>query len=139
MSLPFRSRFTYTGGDMTVSLPARPWIPIDESIGGVRIAASGVPATYLVRRDVKLTLTLRFDESEWADILALVTAGQSGEGLVWYPDADSGTSFDVYLHTPAPGEVCTPTRDGGFPQMLEVTLTLRSVDNTDSLWPAYFA
>jgi hypothetical protein len=138
MNLPNQSRFTYTGGDYTTSIPARAWLPADESIGGVRVAASGVPATYLVRRDVLLELTLRFPESEWDDVLDLVTFGQSGETITWYPDADAtGTSFSVYLQAPAPGERCNPTRDGTYPRMLEVTLMLRGASGS-APWVAYF-
>lgn len=138
MALSWRSRFVYGDtGDFTLSLPVRAWIPADDTVGGVRIAAGGVPATYIVRRDVLIELVLRFYESEWPDVLALVTFGQSGEDWVWYPDADAVANYNVYLHAPAPGTRWTPTRDSNFARVFELTLTLRGVDGALP-WTEYF-
>jgi hypothetical protein len=134
-----RTRFTYTGGgDWTTVLPARPWTPADETLGGRRVAGSGVPATYIVRRDALLDLTLRLLEAEWDDLLALVTFGQTGGQITWYPDVDDapGTSFTVYLEAPAPGMRWAPTRLADYPRALEQALTLRGVASAP--WQAYF-
>ena len=135
-----RARFTYTGGgDWTTVLPTRPWTPLDETLGGRRVAASGLPATYVVRRDALLELPVRVLEAEWDDLLALVTFGQTGGQITWYPDIEDapGTSFDVYLEAPAPGIRWNPTRLADYPRALEVTLTLRGV--TTAPWQVYFA
>jgi hypothetical protein len=140
MALPLRSRFACGGGagDFTTKLPARAWQPADETVGGVRLAASGVPATYVVRRDATLEVTLRIEEAEWAALLALVAFGQSGEVITWFPDANEAESFAVYLHAPAPGQRWAPTRDADFPQVFQVALTLRGAAGA-APWLAYFA
>lgn len=135
-----RTRFEYglVGASFEPRLPPRPWTPADDSIGGTRIAAGGVPAAYVVRRDALVTLTLRIDEDEWLDYANLVAFGQSGEAFTWIPDADDlGTAFAVYLSAPGPGTQFAPERLGEFPRVLECTLTLRGVDLPP--WPNYFA
>ena len=136
MALPRRVRFVFGASDFSTNLPARAWVPADETVGGARIAASGVPATYIVRRDDLLTLVLRFEESEWEDVRDLVVFGQSGQTLRWFPDADDAANVPVYLQTPAPGERWAPTRDGQYPRVFEVTLTLRAAGTAP--WLPYF-
>jgi hypothetical protein len=58
----------------------------------------------------------------------------------WYPDStltdEDYDSVAVYLHSPAKGERFAPTRDGPYPRMLEITITLRAVSTT--AWSEYF-
>lgn len=129
MAIPRISRFVYSATDWTTFLPVRAWTPVDETVGGRRISAAGVPATYIVRRDVLVEVTLRFWEVEWPDVLDLVTFGQSGESFAWFPDAAEPENYAVYLESPAPGERFAPTRDGSFPRVFEATLVLRGVDS----------
>lgn len=137
MALARRSRFVYaTASAFAATLPARPWTPVDNTVGGSRTAASGVPASYIVRRDGLLELTLRIEEAEWAAFLALIVFGQSAAAFVWFPDAEEATSFTVYLDSPAAGEKWKPTRDT-YARVFEVTITLRSTDGTP-LWLPYF-
>jgi hypothetical protein len=132
-----RSRFVYGTSTWVTDLPARFWSPTDNTVGGTRVSAAGVPATYVVRRDGLLELPLRLHESEWPDLLALVAYGQSGLPISWAPDADNpGAAVDVYLESPAPGEKWTPTRSAEFPRVLEQTLTLRGL--TTAPWAAFF-
>lgn len=125
------SRFVYGATDWTTSLPVRAWTPVDATVGGRRVSAAGVPATYIVRRDTLIELVLRLTEDEWEDVLALVAFGQTGQAITWYPDANNTDpdyeAVAVYLETPAPGERFTPTRDGQYPRMIEVTLVFRGV------------
>lgn len=117
------------------ALPARQWIPVDSTIGGVRIAAGGAPTSYLVRRDGLLELTLRFRETEYADLAAVIAYGQGGGILKWMPDALGSDLFDVYLETPAMGERWQPT-PSEYPRVLEQVLVLRGVSELP--WIAYF-
>lgn len=122
-----RSRFVYGGQTFTTSVSVRPWIPVDNTIGGYRIAGSGVPAGYVARRDSIVELVVRFYESEWLSLLNMIIYAQDGAAsITWYPDDDDeDTSFVVYLDSPAAGERIVPTRDSQFPRLLELPLVLR--------------
>ncbi len=125
--LPLRSRFVYSTVDWSASLPVRAWGRRTGTAGGQRISAAGTPAAYIVRRDQVILVPLRFYETEWASVHALIAWGQSGETILWYPDAnEAGTSFTVYLDNPAAGEDIVPVRDADYPHMMELTLALRS-------------
>jgi hypothetical protein len=131
-----RSRFAYGSSTFETTISVRPWTPRDSTVGGTRVAGSGVPATYVVRRDNMVSVTLRLREDQWEDLLDLVAYGQAGLPFIWYPDANDLTeSFTVYLHAPAAGSEWEPTR-GELPRILEATLTLRSLSG--SLWRPYF-
>lgn len=132
------SRFTFGASVFETTLPPRAWTPSDNSIGGSRIAASGTPAAYLVRRDAQLEITLRFYESEWAAVDNLIAWGQSAQPITWAPEAsDPGTTVDVYLDSPGPGERFSPTRSD-FPRVFELTITVRGKDGAVP-WTPYYA
>lgn len=138
---PMRSRFTFGAADWTTSLTSRPWTPVDETVGGRRISAAGIPATYVVQREVLVELPLRIEEDDWENLLALVAYGQTGQSFRWYPDsALTDEDYDsalVYLQSPAPGERFSPSRDGQYPRMFEATITLRGVSSSLP-WTPYF-
>lgn len=130
---PVRSRFDYGIGGSTATLefqlPARAWDNREDAIGGRRIAAGGVGASFVVRRDEIIVLRLRFRESEWPSVLAFLHWGQAEETFIWYPDANELlTSFTVYLHSPAMGTSIVPNRLGDFPKVMELAIELRRVD-----------
>lgn len=130
--------FSYGSTTFACSLPALPWTPVDESIGGWRDAASGTPASYVVRRDFLVDLTLRIREGEWTAFDNLLQHGQSAQPIAWTPDLlEAGTTFEVYLVDPKPGARYTPTRSNAYPRVFEVTITLRG-RGTVVPWPAYF-
>jgi hypothetical protein len=121
-----RSRFVYTGGDLTLRLPCRPWDRRTATVGGSRTSGGGIPAAYVVRRDYMVVLPLRFMEDEWPGVEALLAWGQGAELITWYPDAaDTGTSYEVWLEAPVAGVAVAPTRNE-FPGMLELTIELRA-------------
>lgn len=132
------SRFVFGDQEVTTEIAARAWTPADATIGGRRVSASGVPAAYVVRRDALLNLTLRFFEHEWAAIYNLLIYGQSSDPITWYPEAtDDEVSWSVYLESPAYGETFSPSRDGAFPRMMEISIVLRGV-GTAVPWASYF-
>lgn len=133
-----RSKFQFGTNTFTCSLPARPWTPGDSTVGGTKVSAAGVPASYVVRRDALLDVPLRFDESEYELLLAMVAWGQGGLPITWTPDAEDGAlgSFDVYLEAPAPGTSWKPTRAADYARMFEFTITLRA--QAGMLAPYYF-
>lgn len=142
MPIPQRSRFTYGASvDWTTSIPPRPWTPINETVGGVRIATAHIPAAYTVRTDAMVEIPLRFTEDEWDDVLALIAFGQSAQSFYWYPDSiltdQDYEAAHVYLQSPAAGERFAPTRDGQYPRMFDLTIVLRGVGGVLP-WFAYF-
>lgn len=142
-SLPRRSRFVYgaTGSetDVTLDLPSRPWGRRAPTVGGSRTSSAGIPASFVVRRDEVVVLPLRFRESEWADVRAILEWGQLAESMTWYPDAlEPLTSFEVYLETPRPGEDVAPTRLAEYQKVLELTIELRLVSG-ETFLPEFFA
>jgi hypothetical protein len=96
-----------------------------------------VPASYVVRRDALLEVTLRVWELEWGSLLNLITWGQLAESFLFYPDADETTSWEVYLEAPLAGVRFAPVRDGNFPRVFLATLTLRGAGIVVP-WQAYF-
>lgn len=133
-----RSRFTFGAQSFEATISAAAWVPADRTVGGARIAASGVPASYVVRRDALLTLTLRIWESEWVAVANLIVWGQSAQTITWAPDATApATTYAVYLDSPAPGETFAPTRSADFPRVYEVTITVRGASGAVP-WPLYF-
>jgi hypothetical protein len=140
---PLRSRFVYgTGGDVvtwTTRLPVRPWDWSTPTIGGSRTAAGGIPASYVVRRDHNLTVTLRLYQNELEDLDGLIEWGQASESFVWYPDVtDLATFATVYLEVPLAGESWEPRRDANYPKVFEMDLTFRAVTG-DLFDLSYFA
>lgn len=140
--LAWRSRFVYgTGGDVSAwetLLPVRPWTRPTRTVGGSRVAAGGIPAAYVVRRDYLLNLRLRLFEVELDELQALVTWGQNAETILWYPDADDlATSYTVYLEEPGAGGSWEESLTDGLERIVEVELVLRLV--AGGPWaPLYF-
>lgn len=133
-----RSRFVYGTEEFVATISVRPWTPVDATLGGMRVAASGVPAGYVVRRDSLIDVTVRFWEGEWTALRNLLIWGQSQQVIDWYPDADdTSTTWPVYLEAPAVGDRIAPERDGEFPRVFELPLSLRGV-GTAVPWISYF-
>ena len=138
-----RSRFDYgTVGDITsliMALPVRPWISREETVGGRRIAAAGRGASHIVRTDAILALTMRFRETDFPAVLAMIAWGQGEELITWFPDANiPATSFAVYLHQPATGTPTSPVRMADFPKVMDLTIELRRQDFPGTPWPLDF-
>lgn len=129
-------RFTYTDDaaaavDFTLIRPCRSWIPGSEGIGGREFSANrAAVASYEVRRDQTLSLTLRFTEAEWAQIRKLLEHGTRGTLITVYLD---GTNRECYLLTPALGERVEPQR-AEYPGDFEIQTVW--VDSTDVGWDA---
>jgi hypothetical protein len=138
MALAHRPRFVQDSLDLTLTYPAKAWVPSHVSVGGRRRVASGVQSAYRVRADDKLHLVLRVTEEEWPDVRDMLATFQEGEAFTFYPDAnDTGTSFEVDLDAPAMGEVIDPQRSGDFPRLFELNITLMGTDGIPP-WLAYF-
>jgi len=132
-----RARFEYgTASAWEAPISSPPWDPVDDSVGGARVGASGVGAAYVVRRDALVEVTVRYYEADWASLLALLVFGQTQQAFRWFPDADEATSFLVYLDAPRPGTKTKPDRDANYPRAFKQTLVLRGAGTTP--WTPYF-
>jgi hypothetical protein len=129
-----RTSFSYGEGgtsSLAFTISSGLWLPQDKTIGGSRTSAAGVPASYVVRRDALIQLTVRLWESEWGALLNFISWAQGSGAFLWFPDADDvATSFSVYLESPLAGEAFAPTRDSNYPRVFTAQLTLRGAGIT---------
>jgi hypothetical protein len=132
--LPWRFTFVYgPPEDLTTwrtSLPVRPWDREVGGEGGALRSATGVFASYTVREDNVLLVTVHFLEHEWVDFQSVVRWGQGGWPFDVYPDvsADLTEVYTVDLESPRAGEKYRPTRSTQYPRAHELTIALRRVD-----------
>jgi hypothetical protein len=112
------------------SLPAREWSYGIEQDAGHAVSAAGLPASYVVRDQETVTMTLRVLESEWAGCLEFLRAGMRGEPIDWTPSEDEA-ALEVFFSSPVAGEEFEVDRDPEYPRVLNVTITLRASDGGD--------
>lgn len=132
MALAHRPRFVYNDGsavDLTLTYPMRPWDFGSRALGGSDVAASGIPASFEIRRDYLLHLTLRLTEAEWDDVERLVRHLQRNGSATFYPDQGVGTNHTVYGESPAMGEEIRPRRSSE-PSILELDVSVRRTTQT---------
>jgi hypothetical protein len=131
MSLPWCPRFVVGDIDYTFALPMRPPTPRKAAIGGSETSATGVPASYVVRRDYLLAVPLRFEEEDWGDVEYLIDTMQDhAVEIEFFPDAEEvADSYFCWLESPGMGEAWEPSRSDelGGGRGYEVTVVLRSV------------
>lgn len=140
MPLRWRPRFVFDTEDFTLELPVAPWDFEENTIGGSAESGAKVIAAFTVRRDLALILPLRFYESEWPLVRALIEYGITGQPITWYPAGAEGTNFEVYLDNPSAGDSYEGTPDGTYPRALSLGIAVsRRGDGGD--WddlPSYF-
>lgn len=121
---------------LTWTYPVKPWDLPRGSVGGQEWSATGIPASYCVRRDGDLALTLRVTEAELAATIAWIEGVQAPAIAFDFWLDSTGASVSCYLVSPAAGETIKPTRTE-FGPVLELPVTLRRVDG--AAWTvAYF-
>lgn len=126
-------RFDYAAVQLELELPQGLWqhrVPV--AAGGDIESTAGFPASYIVRRAHILAVPLRFYESEWPDVRALLEYGQTGLPFTWFPDQLELESFEVYLEGPEVGKAIEPRPDARYPRALSLTIELRRTD--DAPW-----
>ncbi len=132
MSYVERPRFVYNDGsavDYTMSLPQRPFNYESNAFGGSDVSGAGVPAVFVIRRDYRVRMVVRFPLGEWDDVERLVRHGQGGGSITWYPDQSSGTNHAVYLDEPTIERGIRPWRSADQ-RTFELELTLRRTTST---------
>jgi hypothetical protein len=139
MSMPLRVRFEWPLGDFTPEIAVRPWARRGPTAGGARDSATGIPASYVVRRDRNLALTLRLEEYEWESYEELLVWLQGSESVTVYLDyPENMTGVDCYLVSPRAGQDVTYNRSQEEGHILEPAIELRRIDG--QVWTQeYFA
>lgn len=123
--------FAYNDGeavDLALMLPVGLWNHRLKQTGGDIESDAAFPASFIVRRDYQLAIPLRFYESEWPEVRALIEYAQTGGVFTWFPDLESEDSFDVYFDAPKIGEDIDPQTDGSYPRAMSLTIVVRRVD-----------
>lgn len=90
---------------------------------------AGMPHSYVVRYDQRVGATLRFTDDERVAVMQFIEWAMKNREtsfLFRFDQNDAGTEFEVYLETPAPGEMVRPTRGTAF-WTWELPVMLRSV------------
>lgn len=120
-----RPRFVFGTEDFTLELPVAPWDFEENTIGGSAESGAKVITAFTVRRDLTLIIPLRFYESEWPLVRALIEFGVTGQPIDWYPDyTDTLTVYEVYLDNPAAGDDFEGTPDGVYPRALSLAIAV---------------
>lgn len=131
MGLPFVPAFHVGESDeFALTKPMFPWEHRRAGIGGSAVAASGVPAAYVIRRDRIVDLTLRVMEGE-LDALSSILEGirDSGDPFVFAFDRDDeATEFTVYLVSPAWPDEIESERDDQYRELFTVPISIRRAD-----------
>jgi hypothetical protein len=121
---------------VTLNFTVRPrfWEPEEGAgLGDEDVSAAGVPESYWVRWDQACKITLRFKDTERADVMAWLEWAMKNKGTPFtfrFDSADAGTEYSVYLESPKTGERCRPTRNQNAPWTWEVEVTIRSTNST---------
>lgn len=119
--------------------PVVGWVPRETAVGGRLISVGGIPASYRVRLDPVLDLTLRVEEDEWLDLLDFVAWGQTGAGFTFVWDASEVVPDEepALLDSPEIGSALTLSRNSEYPRLMEVTVGLRG-NGTPLPWRGFF-
>jgi hypothetical protein len=110
-------------------LPLAEWQYGIEEVGGHAVSAAGLPASYVVRSQETLGLTIRVLESEWSACRDFLRAGMAGAEINMTV-GDQG-AVDVFFVSPVSGETMTVERDQNYSRVLLVSVTVRASDGGD--------
>jgi hypothetical protein len=130
--MKWKPKVIYNGVTLLFLISQRPWSPKSKGVGGYGISGAGVPESYKQRRDQRLTLILRFYESQLNAVMLWLEYCQDNAGTPFdfYLETTDGTPVSVYLDEPTIVEEIIPVRSQQFPKMYEQTVTIRSVDGS---------
>lgn len=109
--IPNQPRFVFGSTDLTLSLPPRPWEPGLRGVGAGRmVSAAGVPSSWVTRWEHPLAMVLRFEESEWPSVRAMLMHGMQDGTITVYPDSENIIGYVCYLVSPEAGDDVKPNR-----------------------------
>lgn len=115
---------------LTLTLPSKLWTPMSKPHGGSAVSDAGVPESFVIRRDQRVKLDIRFTEAEWIFVDSWLTWGQGAQSFhYWFDKNDVLTDYTVYLDEPNPGDgEVVPVRDS-FTKHFAISVVLRTVNN----------
>lgn len=115
------------------------WDDAVSSGGGMRETADGVPGAWLTWRKQLLTVPLRFFESEWPGVRALIEWGQTKAPFIWVPESNTDlmtygliTSALVTLESPSVHDTIAPIIDPNYARVLSLPLVFRQINSVES-------
>lgn len=111
------------------SLPLREWQYGMDQEGGHAVSAAGLPASFVVRTQETLDMTLRVLESEWSECRDFLRAGMAGLEITMTIGDQS--PVNVFFVSPVAGEAYQTDRDPAYPRVLNVAITVRASDGGD--------
>ncbi len=128
--------FTYgpDAASLTLSLPVMRWEPGARVEGRFLKSATGAPGPSLRLRKYLLSVTLRFLEAEWPDVMAFLNVVQLGAAFTWIPNgsAEEVSSVTVYWEAPHLSEPIAPARDSVYLSLFTLPIVLSRMDQP---WP----
>jgi hypothetical protein len=127
---------------LVLTLPAMTPLKSTQTIGGDIDGDSGIRAAYRVLDSELLTLTLRFFETQWLNIVDMLDHVMDGHVFLYYPlaVAEEFSGYFVQLDSPAPGTSFSAQPDAQYPRVLTLTIVLRAAttfDDFDVITPAF--
>lgn len=129
MPIPNTPEFVYGAVPVTLSLqvPVRPWSHGVRARGAdAEESAAGVPSVYVHRWEYPTRFVIRFPESQWPDVRAMLQHGMEGGTITYHPQGVAGgTSFVCYLVSPTVQEEVEPGPDAELRGWLELPIRLR--------------
>jgi hypothetical protein len=138
VTMNWRPRLDFGDRTLKLSLPQMPWTLRPIGVGGYRVSGAGVPASYQLRRDQRVEVTLRLTESELQGLFDFAAYAQSPpfSFYFWFDQSNATTRYVCYLESPQMGEGLQLNEQDGH--IHTVTLTFRSANGT-AFSPRYYA
>lgn len=136
MGLAFVPQVVYSASNTVVpfTIPMRLWEPDSHAVGGEGVSAAGIPEAFIIRRDEKAHLKLRFTESEWAAVRTWLIWAHNNRATAFTfyfqrsPDLPVG-GIAAYLDAPKATDSIKPTR-GETKGTWDLEITIRSTTGT---------
>lgn len=126
-------KIIYGTGPTTLELtwPQKLWTPSSRPIGGSAVSDSGIPESFVIRRDQLCKVEIRFTEAEWLTMDEFLIWAQNANSFdFWFDKDDEDTAYTCYLDDPRIGDGdVTPSREG-YPYVFTIPLVLRTTDGS---------
>jgi hypothetical protein len=131
MALKWIPKIEYNATTLTLTEPQKLWTPSAKPHGGSAVSDAGVPEAFIIRRDYRAKVVLRFNQTEWAAMDAWIDWGQSGQSFDFWFDKDLiATKYTCYLESPMMGDgEVEPVRES-YRYIYSIECILRTTNGT---------
>lgn len=129
--MKWKPKVIYNGAvNLLFTVSQRPWAQKSKGVGGYDESAAGVPESYVQRREERLTIILRFYESQLDAVLTWLAWAQDNAGTTFnfYLESTDAVPYSVYLVEPVMGDEIAPQRSAQYPKVFEITVTIRTAN-----------